>query len=206
MKPNNKFKSIKIIAFDFWGIFAEMNPPMNKYVRKNGIKLEEYSKEIHNLIILHDLGRISEKKFLQRCSKIIKLNLPYPLLRYIYKPKTLNINLIKIIKRLKKKFKIALISNNNKDYCKEYLFKTKLNKLFNIMILSYRVKYRKPSSKIYKILIDRTSCKPLEVLYIDDEKNKLLPAKTIGFKTLLYQGKKTDRILNNLSQPNSKLN
>jgi putative hydrolase of the HAD superfamily len=195
MRYNYKFKDIKVIAFDFWGIFAEMNPPMNKYVKERGIKLEKYSRKIHSLIVYHDLGKISEEEFLQKCSKIIKLNLPYPLLKYVYKPKTLNSNLIKIIKKLKKKFKIVLISNNNKEYCKEYLFKTKLNKLFNMIILSYQVGYRKPSPKIYKILIRKTNCKPSDVLYIDDEKSKLPPAKKIGFKTLLYQRNKTNKLL-----------
>lgn len=194
-KFTTNLNGVKVIAFDFWGVFAKMNPPMYNYMKKYGINSDNYLKKIHNLIIMRDLGKISEKDFLQKCSNVIKLKLPYPLLKYKNKPKTLNNNLVRVIIKLKKKFKIVLLSNNNRAYGKEYLFKTKLNKLFDIIVLPYQVGYRKPSTKIYKILIKKLGCGPSKILYVDDERDKLLPPKKIGFKTLLYQKGKTDKVL-----------
>jgi len=191
----NSFKDIKAIAFDFWGVFAKINPPMYKYLKGHSIPSEKYSEKIHKLIIKHDLNKITEQQFLQGCSKIISLEIPYPKYRYTYKRNSLNKDLIKIIKKLKQRYKIALLSNNSKEYCEEYLFKPKLDKLFDIMVISYLVGYRKPNPKIYQILIKKLNLKPEEILFIDDDPTKLPSAEAQGIKTLVYKDKKTNKIL-----------
>jgi epoxide hydrolase-like predicted phosphatase len=195
MKNLNK---IKAIAFDFWGVFAEMNPPMYKYMKQHNISLEKYSNKIHELITKHDLNKLNERQFLQKCSEIIGLEIPYSLCRYKFQEDNLNKNLIAIVKKLKEKYKIALLSNNNKEYCEEYLFKSKLNKLFDVLVLSYQVGYRKPAPKIYQILIKKLSFRPEEILFIDDDSTKFPNAQKQGIKTLLYKGSETDKILLNL--------
>jgi epoxide hydrolase-like predicted phosphatase len=110
----------------------------------------------------------------------------------------LNTNLIKIVKKLKEKYRIALLTNNNKDYCEEFLFKSGLNKLFEVLVLSYEVGYRKPAPKIYQILVNRLNVEPQEILYIDDEASKLIAAKKMGMQTIQYKGKETDEILSKM--------
>lgn len=189
---------IKAIAFDFWGVFAEINPPMYEYIKQHSILPEKYSDKIHELIIEHDLNKITEQQFLQKCSEIISLEIPYPLCRYIFQEDSLNENLIAIVKKLKEKYKIALLSNNNKEYCEEYLFKTKLDKLFDTLVISYQVGYRKPSPEVYKILVKKLGLKPEEILFIDDDHTKLTAAEKQGIKILIYKGVETDKILLNL--------
>ncbi len=186
---------IKAIAFDFWGVFSEMKPPMYEYMKRYNISPEKYSDKIHELIVKHDLNKLTEQQFLQKCSEIIGLEIPYPLCRYIFQKSSLNENLIAAIKKLKEKYKIALLSNNNKEYCEEYLFKPKLDKLFDILVISYQVGYRKPSPEIYRILIKKLDFKAEEILFIDDDFTKLPSAEKQGMKTLVYKGIKTDNIL-----------
>ncbi|MFZ1019429.1 MAG: HAD family phosphatase [Minisyncoccia bacterium] len=195
---NKNLNKIKVIAFDFWGVFAEMNPPMYRYMEQHNIFPEKYSEKIHELIIEHDLNKINEQQFLQKCSKIIGLEIPYPACRYAFQENDLNKNLITIAKKLKAKYKIALLSNNNKEYCEEYLFKTKLEKLFDVLVLSYNIGYRKPSPEIYQILIKKLEVKPEEILFIDDNPTKFPNAEKQGIKTLLYEGVKTDLFLRKL--------
>jgi len=195
MKKKVNFENIKAIAFDFWGVFAEIKPPMYQYLKKHNISADNYSKEIHKLIIKHDINKITEKQFLQECSKLLGIKIPYPECSYTYKRNSLNKDLIKIIKKLKEKYKIALLTNNNEEYCEEYLFKPKLDKLFDIMVISYLVGYRKPDPKIYQILIKRLKLKPEEILFVDDDPTKLTSAESLGIKTLVYKGKETNTIL-----------
>ena len=204
--PNEKhlkllanLKDIKAIAFDFWGVFAEIKPPMYDYLKENNISTDNHSEEIHKLIIEHDLNKITEKQFLQECSKILGIIIPYPKYKYAYKKNSLNKDLIEIIQKLKDKYKIALLTNNNKEYCQEYLFKPKLDKLFDIMVISYLVGYRKPDSNIYKILIKKLNLKPEEILFVDDDPTKMASAEALGIKRLVYKGKETNKILSNLS-------
>jgi len=169
------------------------------YLKENNISTDNHSEEIHKLIIEHDLNKITEKQFLQECSKILGIIIPYPKYKYAYKKNSLNKDLIEIIQKLKDKYKIALLTNNNKEYCQEYLFKPKLDKLFDIMVISYLVGYRKPDSNIYKILIKKLNLKPEEILFVDDDPTKMASAEALGIKTLVYKGKETNKILSNLS-------
>ncbi|MBS3084265.1 HAD family phosphatase [Candidatus Pacearchaeota archaeon] len=192
--------SVKVIAFDFWGVFAKLNPPLNKYLKRQNISLDKYSDQIHNLIVEHDLNKITEQQFFKKCSEIFNFEIPYPLCKYNFQKNDLNDNLIKIVKKLKERYKIALLTNNNKEYCEEFLFKTGLNKLFDVVVLSYEVGYRKPAPEIYQILIRRLKVKPQEILYVDDGASKLIPAKKIGMDTIQYKGKKTDQILRKMTE------
>jgi len=186
---------IKAVAFDFWGVFAEMKPPMYEYLWKHNISLEKYSDKIHELIVEHDLNRLTEQQFLQKCSEIVGIEIPYPLCRYLFREDSLNENLVTTIKKLKKKYKIALLTNNNKEYCEEYLFKTELDKLFDVLVISYEVGYRKPSPEIYQTLVKKLNIKPEEILFVDDDPTKFPNAEKQGIKTLVYKGVETDKIL-----------
>ncbi len=190
-------EKIKAIAFDFWGVFAEMNPPMYEYMKQYDILPEKYSVKIHELIVKHDLNEITEQQFLQKCSELIGLEIPYPLCKYVFKKNSLNKNLIAVVKKLRKKYKIALLSNNNKEYCEEYLYKPGLDKLFDILVISYQIGYRKPSPEIYQILIEKLGLKPEEILFVDDDPTKLPAAEKQGMKTPLYKSVETDKILLN---------
>jgi FMN phosphatase YigB (HAD superfamily) len=193
-------QKIKLIAFDFWGVFAAIKPPMYEYMKRHNISPEKYSDEIHEFIIEHDLNKLTERQFLKKCSNVIGLEIPYPSCKYVFQRGSLNENLINTVKKLKEKYKIALLSNNNKEYCEEYLFKPKLDKLFDGLVISYQVGYRKPSPEIYQILIKKFDLKPEEILFIDDDPAKLSSAEKQGIKTLIYKGVETDKILLNLSE------
>lgn len=193
-------KNIKAIALDFWGVFAVLNPPMNQYLREQGISIDGYSKKIHDFIILHDLGRIGEKQFLQRCSQIVGVEIPYDQCKYVYREGTLNEQLINILKKLRKWYTLALLSNNNREYVQEYIYKPGLDKLFDVMIISCNVGYRKPASEIYRILIRKLGLKPNEILFLDDEPSKLTAAEAQGLQTIVYQGTQTNQMLELLLQ------
>lgn len=195
MKITNLFSNIKAIAFDFWGVFAELRVPMYEFMQQHKIPKDKFANEIHNFVIEHDLGKLTEQEFLQKCSKMIGLEIPYSSHRYTFQEELLNKSLIETVDRLKKKYKIALLSNNNKEYCKEFLFKPELDKLFDVMIISYQVGFRKPAPEIYQILIKKLDVQAEEILFIDDDPTKLPAAEAQGLKTLVYKNKETDILL-----------
>ncbi|MDO8469804.1 MAG: HAD family phosphatase [bacterium] len=193
------YQNIKAIAFDFWDVFATMNPPMNHYLEERGVSIKKYLDKIHNLIVSHDLGKIDEKQFLQACSRIVGVEIPYDQCRYIYRDGTLNAPLIEIIKKLKARYKIALLSNNNREYVQEHIYKPGLDKLFDVMVVSYEAGYQKPAPEIYKSLIQKLQVEPSEILFLDDDTGKLGAAEVQGIQTLAYKGEETDKILEHFS-------
>lgn len=191
---------IKIIAFDFWGVFADLDHPMYSYMKSQGIDPEKFSHQIHDLIIAHDLGELTEKEFLQKTSKVIGIEMPYDICRLIFKEELMNRKLEEIVKKLKEKYQIILLTNNTREYCQEYLFKTGLNNLFDDLIISYDVKFRKPAKEIYQILIDRAKVNPEEILFIDDDETKFSQAEELGINTLQYKRGETDKVLEELAK------
>lgn len=87
---------------------------------------------------------------------------------------------LNLIERLKNKgYKVYLLSNMN-----EYTFnKVKASNLFNIVdgyVLSYLVHQVKPYISIYKTLINKYNLKVSECLFIDDNKNNINTANSLG--------------------------
>ena len=103
-----KYSNIKAIIFDFWGVFAKLDPPMNRALEDGGIDLDEFNQKYYNLVIAHDLGEINEKEFLEKTSEIFGVDLRFEKHRHLFKEDAINHNLIKIVKNLKNKYKIGL--------------------------------------------------------------------------------------------------
>ena len=49
--------------------------------------------------------------------------------------------------------------------------------------------YAKPDERIYKILLEKTKVRAEETVFIDDKEQLLVPAKRIGYKTILFKDK-----------------
>jgi putative hydrolase of the HAD superfamily len=186
------YENIKAIVFDFWGVFADFQAPVNKTI---GIKrpVTDYP-EYYELINQHNLGQISEEEFLQATSKLFNVELSSEH-RYLFNADHLNHELIEIAKKLKKKFKIGLITNTGKEYMDEFLYKPALDKLFDCLVISGAEGLRKPDPKIYLLAAERLLVKPREILYLDDHPDRITPAAALGMQVLLYEGEKTNEIL-----------
>lgn len=185
------YSNIKAIVFDFWGVFAEFKAPVNKAIDLKG-SVTDYP-EYYELINQHNLGKISEDEFLQATSKLFNVELTSRH-RYLLDADHLNHELIELVKKLKKKFKIGLITNTGKEYMDEFLFKPELDKLFDCLVISHAEGMKKPDPKIYQLAVDRLKLKPEEILYLDDHPDRISPAAALGMPVLLYEGEKTNKI------------
>ena len=97
-----------------------------------------------------------------------------------------NDDVVEIVKELKKKFILAVLSNT-------YEYHAKLNekdprfRLFDLIIFSHRVGMRKPDREIYKHILKRLNIKPDECIFIDDLPKNVEAAKNMGIKGILFQ-------------------
>lgn len=95
-------------------------------------------------------------------------------------------------------YKIYGLSNVDADDANYLQEKYNLYDIFDGVILSCNTGMRKPNPEIYKLLMNKFKIKPEESLYIDNMKKYLLPAKRLGFKTLLF--KSPDELKQNLAK------
>ena len=95
--------------------------------------------------------------------------------------------MIEYIKILKKKYKIAILSNFSSGL--ENLLKDFFNiyHLFDVIVSSYNLKISKPNPKIYLHTLEKLNVKADEAVFIDDKERNIKAAEALGIKSILFQ-------------------
>ena len=96
---------------------------------------------------------------------------------------------VNLLKDLKNKFSIFLLSNTNTihiDYIFENIGKDRYQEFYNLfdkVYYSYEVKLRKPDPNIFLLLIEENNLNVKNTLFIDDSIQHINSAKKIGLQT-----------------------
>jgi len=211
-KKTNKIQ-IKTIIFDLGGVLVFYNhmlaaKPMARLV---GLSSDKVFKIISSpdpnsrFANICEKGAHSEVYWNFAAKKLGIKNFPYKKFNFLWNsifwP---NKELLNFLPRLKKKYKIGLISNLGKEHKKYLLKKYDLNKLVNVSIYSCNVKIRKPSSKIYQTALNKLGARPEETIFIDDIEKNLIKAKKLGMHTILFKTNK--QLFKQLKQLGVRLN
>jgi len=107
-----------------------------------------------------------------------------------------NDDVITLLSKLKKKFKLYLISNTNSIHKKYGFGNYEFLTVFDKLILSHEVKFLKPEKEIY-IEVEKVSGLPSEEhIFIDDILEYVDAAKSIGWDGIQFVG--YDDLVNNL--------
>lgn len=184
---------IKAVLFDMGGVVATniedyRYPRLEKIsnLNKNDIK-----KRIKSVEHKFDVGKISVEDFFKSVAKVLDVK-DYRKVKKIFvdtimKKSKLNNVVIQFAKQLKEDgYKIGILSNTNVLDSSVHK-KRKDFDLFSPVILSNEVGHRKPERKIYQIALNKLRVKPEECIFIDDKKSKLISAKKLGIKTILFK-------------------
>ena len=200
-----KKREIKAILIDVGGVLAlGENSKLEKgkfilsgvhtnVAKKLKISLDQYFDSIDTTYVSAITGKISKQKVIETLSKNFgvtakKLKKFYldSYKKYFKQNKELFQKLFKIKKQ---GYKIAVLSD---QWClsKEALMPEKIYKKFDEVIVSCDVGIRKPNPKIYKLTIKKLNLPPKEILFIDNQKWNILPAKKLGMNTILFKNNK----------------
>lgn len=96
---------------------------------------------------------------------------------------------VKLLPELKKRgFRLYFLSNFPMDIFEEIKTGYYFFKYFDGGIISSEVKFSKPDSRIYEILLEKYSLIPEECLYIDDLEINVKAAEAVGMKGLVTFG------------------
>ena len=203
---NKKKGEIKAIVFDVEGVLqiaknrtskkkSHTNLGVHEIIaRKLGFQLDQYFDFLGIDYFLSIEGKISEAKLLENLSK--RFNYPKEKIKELYvksyrKKYQENKFLIGFAKKIKKKgFRTAILSDQG-HFSSPALVPKKFYKIFNPVIISYKLGTRKPNLEIYKIILKKLELKPKEILFIDDRPWNLPPASKLGINTALFFDNKT---------------
>lgn len=183
---------IKAVIFDYGGVI-KVGHPLSKGVNEVwGISDEEIkqTKEKRKPFSTQATkGLLNEKQLLQKFFEILGRKAPEDCIEklkqnyentFVFFPGTLSL----VEKLRKENFKTAILSN---------IFKFEADVIrekhgydgFDPLILSYEVGMMKPDLEIYSFAVKKLGVRPEECIFIDDKEENLLPADSLGMKTIL---------------------
>ena len=178
--------SIKWVIFDAMGVVYEVADDVSNllvpYLRSKNNSMPP--KKIYKSYIKASLGQITSLEFwtLLGCGR------EYPEIEteFLDNWYTFDAEFLEVAKELKKKYKLAMLSNDLKDWSNFLRNKFNINQLFDVNVISGDVRYRKPDKRIYEILLDKTQSPAEECISIDDKLENLRAASELGIKTIKF--------------------
>lgn len=200
-------KQIKAIVSDIGGVMVSENNMKTHYkplIKSMNLNKERFFESYRKYVGDASRGKISGLKMIYSIAKELKVNRKKLLENWIkYKRKAIkkNIQLERIFRKLKKKYKVGSMSgvlDLHYRLCNE----KGIYDIFDFNICSFKVGSNKPDIQIYKILLNKLKISPKEIVFIDDTKECLIPAEKMGMKTILY--KNNSQLLRDLKNLNVK--
>ena len=174
---------VKTVIFDFFGVLAVRGSASFRqtYYPDDAEKIKQ-TKKIQDAL---GLGIIDYDDFITALAKIGGVSRE-EVLKYTedYQPNTELLDYIR--QKLKPKYKLGIISNAGADWVLQILGANN-QKLFDDIILSYKVGFIKPDGEIYAMSAKNLGVKSEECLFIDDILTYCQGAEAVGMNTIWYK-------------------
>ncbi|MDP1854295.1 MAG: HAD family phosphatase [Candidatus Omnitrophota bacterium] len=187
--------NIKAILFDLGNVTVNFD----HYLAVERIKnfTDKNTGEIYqlffdsNLTGLFEEGKLTPVEFYRKVKELLSMEIGYEefvaIWNEIFFLTDDNLKVHNLIKKLKEKFTVVLISNINKlhyDYLiKEYAIFEEFDK----HVLSYEVGSRKPGPLIYRKALKEAGAGIKEAIYIDDREDLVKEGKALGIKSICFK-------------------
>jgi len=191
---------IKAILFDLGNTLTQkvdISEQINHLLPRD-LKWKNFQYYWNNLYYLRSIGKISTDKemfcLLRKISR--QKNIPFKKIRdiIIFHSHIIPEKNIKIVKELKKEYKIGLITNFVYEWVKKAFRKEKIDELFDIIIVSSKMKTGKPNAKLFYIALKHLSIFSKEAVFVsDDLSSDLICAKGCGIRTIWLNKKSEDK-------------
>ena len=188
-------KNIKAIIFDAYGTLFDVNSAAEKCKDKIGDKWEPFANYwrttqleytwLRSLMGRHkDFWQVTEDS-LDKSMKAftIDLSMRNELLN-LYKVLSPFKEVPDVLKTLKKKFKLAILSNGTPSLLNELVNSNNLNNIFNDLFSIEQVGVYKPDSKVYDIPINKYQIQRDEVVFLSANTWDVSGAGNYGYKAI----------------------
>lgn len=188
---------IRAIFFDFGGVILR-----TEYQSPRQHLAERLNMEYDDLVRLVFDSETSRKASIgvqtvdaHWAAVMKKLNLPLSESQSIRKEffdgDVLDRSLIQLMRDLRAKYKIGLISNAWNDL-RDYIVRQKFADVFDTMIISAEVGVVKPDAKIFQIALDQLRVQAKEAMFVDDFKVNIEGCEKVGMKGFLFKDPERD--------------
>ncbi len=200
MENRQEKQEIKAIIFDYGGVISlhgRIYPFCEKWAIKLNKDLKKFRKMISENWFKASINRVNSKLFWKRLANFLKIDTEIVRAK-IMKYMGFRQDVFELVKRLKKNYKVALLSNQIEDWLGEIIKEKNFKEVFDVIVTSYTSKIAKPDIRIFKETVEKLEVKPEECVYIDDLEKNIPPAEKLGMKTILFKNNK--QLINDLKK------
>lgn len=183
---------IKTIISDLGNVIVYVD---HHRIIKSLAKYSNYNeKYIYNFFISSierkgfDKGKISKEKFFQHFKDNLNLKMSFSQFKKAWCScfTGLNKDIVKLLKKLKKNYRLILLSNTDEIHFNYLKNKCKILNIFDDYILSYKIGYAKPNPMIFLKAIKAAKTSPKQIFFIDDIYSFVSVAKLLKIKAAQY--------------------
>ena len=181
---------VRLIIFDIGGVIVDFWEDLYySYLSgKTGIGKRRVKEVMEPLIIRSESGELKQSDLERMAAR--RLGIPRSHLEWNMAYRRLsktNLEVVTIIKRLKKNYKVVMLSNIGRSrltMTRKYL----VNKRWDGRIFaSCDIGLRKPDVKIYDYVLRKTDVPAGEALFIDNLRENVLGARRAGLKAIVFK-------------------
>jgi glucose-1-phosphatase len=203
---NIDFNSLSTIIFDWGGVITDINPEASiESFQKIGHlsirKYFEYNQD--DLFFRFEKGQVKPEEIYRRLTEEIGSPVPVEKLRNALCAMLFDtpVSRIEIIKKMRTRFQLILLSNTNVIHTEFYnnLLKQKMGVnfpgLFYKVYYSYKLGMRKPDKEIFDFVIRDLEIDPEKTLFIDDSVLNIDIASSLGLNTFHLSGYSLEDVL-----------
>ncbi|MCH8004039.1 MAG: HAD-IA family hydrolase [Nanoarchaeota archaeon] len=150
-------------------------------------------------------GKITADKLFMNFKNNLNLKINFNQFKKIWCSCFTNLNkgMEKLLYKLKKHYKLILLSDTDEIHFFYIKEKYKVLDIFDDFVLSYKVGYSKPNPLIYLHALKKAKTLPNKILYIDDIHSHVTTAKFFGIKSVQY--KNFEELIINFKKMNIKI-
>jgi putative hydrolase of the HAD superfamily len=179
---------IKLILFDWGDVCGLCNLELfNTLLKKEGYSAEVAKKHFDELKPMFDRAAVSEEEYWRKLAEKLKFRGNWQVLAQSnQKILTVNWPLMDYIKELKKKARIALLSNADKTSIARIKSEINLADYFEKAYFSSEWLTGKLEKRVINKILQDFNVQPQEIIFIDDFPGNIEKAKAAGMQTILF--------------------
>lgn len=173
---------ITTVVFDFFGVVSSEVAPFwfEKRFPSDAVRLK------HEYMSPADDGRINDVELFENLSRLS--GEPAEEIRQeFYRLAVINHDTVALIERLRKNYRVALLSNAQAEWLEGIFERDGLCRLFDERIISSKERVSKPSREIFELLLERVGISPEEAVFLDDNVKNVEAARTVGMHGIVFE-------------------
>jgi len=187
---------IKAVLFDFDGVLTidktGSTTTTNYIADACNIPLDHVKTNYYKFNRQLLLGKTTHQEIWQDFCKSLGQNVDYEILLDSFRETRLDEKMIALVRELKKKYLVGMVTDNKYDRISTILDHRGLNQYFDVVAVSACVHAGKDSRDIFDYALNALNVRANECVFIDNTEKNLIVPKQMGMSAILFHDDNRD--------------